>query len=151
MTTTTGTRAPNAAFRDTEARLAEWLAGHSVDLLRLSLGLVFLGFGVLKFVPGLSPAEPLAARTLEVLTLGLVPERLGLVGVAALESAIGLLLLSGRWLRLSLALLAVELIGILSPLVVLPGEMFRDALFAPTLAGQYVLKDIVIAASGLVV
>ena len=46
-----------AAF---EAALVRWLATYSVDLLRVSLGLVFFGFGILKFVPGLSPAEPLA-------------------------------------------------------------------------------------------
>jgi uncharacterized membrane protein YphA (DoxX/SURF4 family) len=138
-------------LRDAELRLSRWLARYSVGLLRISLGLVFLGFGVLKFFPGLSPAEPLAARTLDILTLGLVPERIGLIMVAGLESTIGLLLLSGRWARLALALLAVELIGILSPIVLLPGEMFRGGPFAPTLAGQYVLKDIVVAAAGLVV
>src|SRR5262245_57247783 len=46
----------------------------SITLLRLSLGLVFLGFGVLKFDPGLSPAEGLAKETMDKLTLGLVPK-----------------------------------------------------------------------------
>ena len=41
--------------------------------LRLSLGLVFLWFGALKLVPGLSPAEGLAGDTLSILTQGLVP------------------------------------------------------------------------------
>lgn len=150
MTVAIDVRRMPAAYRDAEVRAAAWLARHSIDLLRISLGVVFLGFGILKFVPGLSPAEPLASRTLDVLTLGLVPARVALVGVAALESAIGLLLLTGRWLRLALALLAIELVGILSPVVLLPDEMFRG-LFAPTLEGQYVLKDLVVAAAGLVV
>lgn len=151
MTYMTEVRRLTPTLRDAELRLTAWLARYSVSLLRISLGLVFLGFGVLKFFPGLSPAEPLAAQTLDILTLGLVPERTGLIMVAGLESTIGLLLLSGRWLRLALALLAVELVGILSPLVLLPGEMFRGVPFAPTLAGQYVLKDIIVAASGLVI
>lgn len=138
-------------LRDAELRLTGWLARYSVSLLRVSLGLVFLGFGVLKFFPGASPAEPLAAQTLDILTFGLVPERTGLILVAGLESTIGLLLLSGRGLRLALTLLAIELVGILSPIVLLPGEMFRGQPFLPTLAGQYVLKDIVVAAAGLVV
>jgi 4-hydroxy-3-methylbut-2-enyl diphosphate reductase len=46
-----------AGTHHSEAVATEWLARHSVDLLRVSLGLVFLGFGVLKFFPGLSPAE----------------------------------------------------------------------------------------------
>jgi uncharacterized membrane protein YkgB len=134
-----------------EARAVRWLARYSVTLLRISLGLVFLGFGFLKFFPGLSPAEPLAGRTLDILTFGLVPERAGLVLVAGLESAIGLLLLTGVWQRLALGLLAIELIGIMSPIILLPGEMFRSFPFAPTLAGQYVIKDVIVAAAGLVV
>jgi putative oxidoreductase len=134
-----------------ERRAAGWLARYSISLLRVSLGLVFLGFGILKFVPGLSPAESLAGRTLDILTIGLVPERIGLIMVAGLESLIGILLLTGIGLRVALVLLAIELVGILSPLVLLPGEMFRSFPFAPTLAGQYVLKDIVVAAAGLVV
>ena len=139
-----------AAYQDAELRAADWLARHSISLLRISLGLIFLGFGVLKFIPGLSPAEPLAARTLDILTFGLVPTQVGLIGVAALESVIGVLLLSGRWMRLALGLLAIELIGILSPIVLLPTEMFRGPL-APTLEGQYVLKDLIVGAAGLVV
>ena len=110
------------ARRTTDLRLAAWLARYSVTVLRVSLGLTFLGFGVLKFFPGMSPAEPLAAQTLHILTLGLIPDRVALIGVASLESAIGILLLSGRLLRLALALLALEMIGILSPLVLLPAR-----------------------------
>ena len=149
MTQATVSRRFAPAVRE-ERRLARWLARYSITVLRISLGAVFLGFGVLKFVPGLSPAEPLAAQTLEILTLGLLPERVGLMMVAGLESTIGLLLLSGRWLRVALVLLAAELVGILSPLALLPGQMFGSN-FAPTLAGQYVIKDIIIAAAGLVV
>jgi uncharacterized membrane protein YkgB len=138
------------AVRESELRLARWLARYSITLLRMSMGLVFLGFGVLKFVPGLSPAEPLAADTLQILTLGLLPERIGLLMVAGLESTIGVLLLTGLFMRVALALLAVELVGIMSPLVLLPGAMFGEN-FAPTLAGQYVIKDIIIGAAGLVV
>jgi len=139
-----------ASVPDLEARLVTWLARHSIDALRISLGLVFLGFGVLKFVPGLSPAESLAEDTLRVMTLGILPAQIGLVGVAALETTIGILLLTGRGMRLALVLLALELVGILSPLVLLPGQMFRGPL-APTLAGQYVLKDVIVAAAGMVV
>jgi putative oxidoreductase len=123
----------------------------SIVLLRLSLGLVFLGFGLLKFFPGLSPAERLAEDTIEKLTLGLIPGGLGLVLVALLESAIGLCLLTGRYLRLGLALLGVAMVGVLSPLVLFPDELFSRRYNAPTLEGQYVLKDVILLAAGLVV
>ena len=150
MTQATVSRRFAPAVRETERRLARWLARYSITLLRISLGAIFLGFGVLKFVPGLSPAEPLALQTLDILTLGLLPDRVGLFIVAGLESTIGILLLTGRFLRVALVLLAAELVGILSPLVLLPTQMFSPNL-APTLAGQYVIKDIIIGAAGLVV
>ena len=52
---------------DARVRLTRWLAKRSIDLLRISLGVVFLGFGVLKFFPGASPAEALVARTVDTL------------------------------------------------------------------------------------
>ncbi|MGH2366920.1 MAG: DoxX family protein, partial [Chloroflexota bacterium] len=60
-------------------RVTRWLARWSVTLLRISLGLVFLGFGALKFFPGVSPAEALAEQAVDELTLGLLPENLGLL------------------------------------------------------------------------
>ena len=49
-----------------------WLNAHSITVLRISLGLVFLVFASFKFVPGLSPAEDLAVATIEKLTFGMV-------------------------------------------------------------------------------
>jgi putative oxidoreductase len=140
-----------AVLEQVFARATAWLARHSVDLLRLSLGAVFLGFGALKFVPGLSPAAGLAGQTFSELTLGVIPAATGVVVVAALETAIGLSLLTGRLLRLGLALLGFAMVGILSPLVLVPEELFRGALYAPTLTGQYVLKDVVLLAAAVAV
>jgi uncharacterized membrane protein YkgB len=130
--------------------MAEWLARYSVTLLRVSLGLVFFGFGVFKFFDR-SPAQNLAERTTEALTFGLISGTAAGVLVAALECSIGICLLSGRQVRLGLALMAVTLVGILSPLVLLPDDLFAGKDHAPTLEGQYVLKDVVLVASGLVV
>ena len=134
-----------------ESRLTEWLARYSVPLLRISLGLVFLGFGLLKFVPGLSPAEGLAQQTMDKLTLGLIPAGVGLVLVALLETAIGVSFITGRYLRAGLTLLAMAMVGVLSPVVLLPEQLFAREFNAPTMEGQYVLKDIVLLAAGLVV
>jgi putative oxidoreductase len=145
----------NRVFGRLEARLGGWLAQHSVALLRLSMGLVFLGFGVLKFVPDLSPAEDLSVRTVGALTFGMLSGDPGRLFVATLESLIGISLLSGRWLRLGLALLGMAMVGILSPLVLFPADLFTlhspMLLVGPTLEGQYVMKDVVLLSSGLVV
>jgi putative oxidoreductase len=134
-----------------EARVVPWLACYSVTILRVGLGSIFLGFGLLKFFPGFSPAEGLVMHTLGVLSFGLVPVRVGVVLVAALECAIGLGLITGRFLRPSLALLGFQMIGAMSPLVLFPGELFSGPFYAPTLEGQYVLKDVVLISAGLVI
>ena len=139
-----------AFLDDWSTRVSQWLARYSLTVLRISLGLVFVEFGVLKFVPGLSPAEDLASETMHVLTLGLIPEGLGLLLIATLETAVGLLLLTGRFLRLGLGLLGLVMVGILAPLVLFPDRLFAGPAHAPTLEGQYVLKDVVLLAAGLV-
>jgi hypothetical protein len=83
------------------------------------------------------------------LTFGLVPASVGVIFVAALETTIGVTLLTGRLLRFGLLLLGVAMVGILSPLVLLPETLFRGAVWAPTLAGQYVVKDVVLLAATL--
>lgn len=125
------------------------LAAHSIDALRISLGLVILGFGSLKYFPGASPAEGLVMETTEALTFGLVTGTTAVVGTAILETVIGLILLTGRMLRPGLVVMAGWLAGILAPVVLFPAEMFPGGL--PTLAAQYVLKDIIlVAAAGVI-
>ncbi len=123
----------------------------STTTLRVAVGAVFLAFGFLKFFPGVSPAEDLAVMTTNLLTLGLVPDAVALAGVAALESFIGVCLITGRWMRLAIWLLGVQLVGILSPLVLLTGRLFSGPHGAPTLEGQYVLKDVILVAAGMVI
>jgi putative oxidoreductase len=121
---------------------------YSVGFLRVSLGLVFLAFGVLKFFPGLSPAEDIAAATIDRLTFGLIGGETAVLMTAVLETFIGLTLVTGKFVRLGLVVLAGAFAGILSPLVLFTDELFPHG---PSLMGQYVLKDIVLAASALVV
>jgi uncharacterized membrane protein YphA (DoxX/SURF4 family) len=129
-------------------QVGAWLSRYSIDALRISLGLVFLGFGILKFFHGMSPAKDLAIRTVETLSFGFVSGLGALFLTAVMECFIGLSLVTGRMLRTGLAVLATALVGILSPLVLFFGELFPGS---PTLEAQYVLKDIVLASSGLVV
>lgn len=129
-------------------RVNGWLADHSIAILRISLGLVFLMFGALKFVPGASPAEELAVRTVQTLTLDLLPAQAALLLTAVMETFIGLTLVSGRLLRTGLVVMAGALVGIMSPLVLFAADLFPGA---PTLEAQYVLKDIVLVAAGLVI
>ena len=134
-----------------DVRITATLAHWGVPVLRVGLGVVFLWFGVLKFFPGASPAEALAARTIEQLTGGIVGPRLSLPVLAIWESLIGLGLLSGRFLRATLLLLVVQMLGTLTPLVLFPNETFTTFPLAPTLEGQYIIKNVVLIGAAMVV
>lgn len=134
-----------------DQNITRWLARYSLPFLRFGMGVVFLWFGALKFFPGLSPAEDLALRTIDLLTLGLIPAGLSLGLLASLECVIGLGFLTGKYMRLTLVLLAFQMAGALSPLVLFPGEVFDPSLYAPTLEGQYIIKNLVLIGAGLVI
>ena len=138
-------------FDRLDTGLNRWLVENSIALLRVSLGLVFLVFGALKFFPGLSPIEGLATSTTTALTFGLVAPGVGLVMIAALEVAIGLCFVTGRFLRVGVWLMGAQMIGAMSPLVLFPGELFAGPLHAPTLAAQYIVKDIILVAAAMVI
>lgn len=128
-----------------------WFVSHGIAVLRISVGAVFLVFGALKYFPGVSPAEDLVLSTTDVLTFGVVPGGVSIVAVATLECFIGACLISGRLMRWAIWLLALQFAGILSPLVLAPGRLFAGPYGAPTLEGQYVLKDVILVAAGVVI
>jgi uncharacterized membrane protein YkgB len=133
-----------------DRRVTAWMAAHGLTLLRIALGIVFLWFGALKLVPGLSPAEDLAGRTIETLTNGFVARAVALPFLAVWEVAIGLGLLVGRWMRGVLLLLFVQMLGTITPLVIFPGETWTAFPIAPTLEGQYIIKNVVLVAAAIV-
>ena len=142
------TPAPLSGVRALAAHLAEWTSRHSIALLRISVGAVFLVFAIPKFIPGASPVEGMVMRTVEALSLGIVPGAIGIVLVAVLETFIALTLITGRLLPLGLLAMAGAMLGFFSPLVLLPGELFDGGL---TLTAQYILKDVVLVTAGLVI
>lgn len=131
--------------------VTRWMARSGPVLLRLSLGIVFLWFGALKFFPNLSAAQDLATRTISVLTNGLVPPSVSLPVLAAWECLIGIGLLAGRGLRAILFLLYMQMLGTLTPIVLFPDEVFARFPYAPTLEGQYIIKNMVLLSAGVVV
>jgi uncharacterized membrane protein YphA (DoxX/SURF4 family) len=134
-----------------DARLTQWMARYGVVTLRVTLGIVFFWFGMLKFFPGLSPAQTLAVKTIDVLAFGLLPASVSLVLLALLECAIGLGLISGKFIRLTLLLLAFQMAGAATPLFLFPGEVFTQFPYAPTLEGQYIIKNLVLVSAGIVI
>jgi uncharacterized membrane protein YphA (DoxX/SURF4 family) len=140
-----------APLEPLDLRLTRWMARHGVTLTRIALGVVFVWFGAIKFVPGWSPAADLATRTIERLSFGLVTPPVGLPILAAWETLIGLGLLGGRFLRGTLFLLFLQMPGTMLPLFSYPHETFRAFPYAPTLEGQYIIKNLVLVGAALVV
>jgi uncharacterized membrane protein YphA (DoxX/SURF4 family) len=142
---------PGSRLDRIDRRITQLLAHAAIPFLRVALGVVFLWFGALKFFPGLSPAQDLAARTIEVLTFGIVEAGLALPVLAAWECLIGIGLLAGRFLRVTLLLLAVQMLGTMTPLLLFPAETFTQFRIAPTLEGQYIIKNLVLIGAAMVV
>lgn len=127
---------------------SESMAARSPRFLRLALGFVYLHFGLLKFFPDLSPAEMLASQTIMRLSWTWLDVRTALWILAVFECAIGLGFLfdvARRWLPW---IFFVHMVGTFLPLFLLPEFVFKIAPFAPTLEGQYILKNLVFVAAG---
>jgi uncharacterized membrane protein YphA (DoxX/SURF4 family) len=144
-------RATDELFQSIDTRLTRWMARYGIALLRISLGIVFLWFGALKFFPGLSPAQDIAIRTMDKLAFGLISPAVSIHVLAAWECAIGLGLILGRLMRATLLLLWLQMLGAVTPLVLFPHEMFTRIPYAPTLEGQYIIKNLVLISAGLVI
>lgn len=144
----------NGAWRDwferVDTGVTAWMARYGLTLLRLSIGVSFIWFGAIKFVPGLSPADGLATETIEILSLGLVEPGVSRPVLALLECGIGLGLVIGRWMRLVLLLLGLHMLGTLMPLAILPESTWQVFPLVPTLEGQYIIKNAVLIAAGVV-
>ena len=131
--------------------VTHWMADNGIAFLRISIGIVFLWFGFIKYFPGLSPIEDLALRTTRVLTFNLFSDDAMAKGLATLECLIGIGLITGKFLRTTLLLLLLQLIGAISPVFIFTSEVFKIIPVVPTLAGQYIIKDIIIISAGILI
>lgn len=131
-------------------RFDSWLIEFSARIgepfLRLAIGIVFIWFGALKTVGELSPAYDLVAATVYWLTPEIIVPLLGLW-----EVAIGIAFLFAPLTRVAILLLALQMPGTFLPLVLLPEVCFTIFPFGLTLEGQYIVKNLVIIGSALVI
>ncbi len=133
-------------FEQTDQLMTGWMAQHGVQLLRVSLGIVFVWFGALKLFPDVSLAEGLVRDTLPFL-----PMALFLPFLAIWEIAIGLGFITGKLPRVTILLLMLQMPGTLSPLILNPDAVWTTFPFALTLEGQYIVKNLVLISGALVI
>ncbi|MFK8046272.1 MAG: doxx family protein [Crocinitomicaceae bacterium] len=114
-----------------------------IKYLAISIGLIYIWFGTLKFFPGASPAESLGSETVHILTLKLIPIKVGYFLLALLEVAIGIGLFFEKFRQLFTLLALNHMILTFSPLLLFPEQVFAGP-FIFTILGQYIMKNIVI-------
>ncbi len=118
----------------------------SIPSARFGLFVVFFWFGALK-VLGLSPASGLVQSLFEQ-TISFMSFPTFLIVFGLFECLIGILFLIKGMERIVIPLLLVHMITTFGPLVYLPEESWNGFL-VPTLAGQYIIKNLIIIAAGI--
>jgi uncharacterized membrane protein YkgB len=118
----------------------------SVPALRVSLAIVFVWFGALK-VFGVTPVTDIVADTVYWVDPDWFVPVLGLA-----ETAIGIGLLAGRFLRVVLGAMIAQLLGTFLVLVIQPDLAFQDGnVLLLTTEGEFVVKNLVLLTAGMVV
>ena len=117
-------------------------------LIRISLGIVYFHFGFLKFYPDFSPAEVLATYTSQNMVSYQLDPQTVLFIIAVMECAIGIGFLFGVFMRTVAVLFTFHMISTFVPMLVLPEYAFKFVPFAPTMEGQYIIKNLVLLAAG---
>jgi uncharacterized membrane protein YkgB len=133
-----------------DRQIAAFMGRWGVAALRTSLGVIFIWFGILKPL-GLSPAADLVRATARWMPVFSADTWLSVIGWW--EVAIGITFLFRKTARLAIALLAVQMVGTFLPLIVLPEVTFQAGRvpYAPTMEGQYIIKNLLILSAALVI
>lgn len=125
--------------------LSAWMDKWGMRLLRYSLGVVFIWFGVLKPL-GVSPAAELVERTVYWF-----PPNVFIPILGWWEVLIGICMLWRPLIRVSIFLLLLQMPGTMLPLVLLPDVCFTHFPWGLTLEGQYIIKNLALVSAALVV
>jgi uncharacterized membrane protein YphA (DoxX/SURF4 family) len=117
-----------------------------IPVLRVALGVVFLWFGLLKIF-GVSPMAKLIETSYSFL-----PEPLFIIFLGIWEAVIGLGLIFKIKLRLTIALLWLQMAGIFVAPILSPSMFFVHGNFLIlTSDGEFVIKNLVLVASSIVI
>ncbi len=140
------------SYQRIDRSIRRTLSRYGERLLRWSVAIVFIWFGLLKPL-GYSEAAPLMTALVDRLLWWAISPGLFIDVVGWWEVLIGVCLLFRRLMRAALFLLALQMVGTMSPLLVLPARCFQPGgiPWAPTLEGQYIVKNIVIISAAMVI
>jgi len=117
------------------------------SFLAISIGIVYLWFGFLKFFPDMSPAEGLAKDTIDSILFGFIPSNVSIILLAIMEVTIGIFLLLNIFRKKIILLALIHIVCTFTPLFLFTEASFTNSPFALTLLGQYIVKNIIIVSA----
>ena len=132
-------------FNKIDSIITNWMKAYGLTSLRFSLAIIFIWFGLLKIL-GNSPANELVTKTIYWFDPSWFIPILG-----TWEVMIGIFFLSLPLIRLAIFLLRPQMIGSFLPLILLQGNVFTSFPFGLTIEGQYIIKNLIIISSALVI
>jgi uncharacterized membrane protein YkgB len=135
----------NKKINDIDLRIATWMNKYGRLFLRYSLAIIFIWFGALKSL-GMSPAADLVAQTVYWIDPEVFLPILGWW-----EMIIGVCLIFRPLIRAAIFLLLLQMVGTVMPLFILQEVCFTSIPFGLTLEGQYIVKNLIIISSALVI
>jgi uncharacterized membrane protein YphA (DoxX/SURF4 family) len=138
----------NNLVSNIDQRIAGWMRRWSTLSVRISFGIIFIWFGILKPFD-VSSAESLLKATVVWLPFGTPDFWLKVIGWW--EVVIGVTFLFPRTTKIAIALLFLQMFGTFMPLIVLPEVTFQNGnILTPSLEGQYIIKNVMIISAALV-
>lgn len=118
---------------------------YSIPVLRVAVGIVFLWFGLLKVLD----VSPVKNFVFDVYSF--MPDGFFMV-LGIWEVIVGLGLITKSFLRVTLALLWLQMAGTFFSLLLAPGMFFQESNpLLLTLEGEFVIKNLVLVAAGLTI
>jgi len=137
-------------YKAIDQHIAKRMNTWGIPAVRISFGIIFFWFGILKPL-GLSAAEPLLKATVAWLPFG-TPE-VWLIVIGWWEVIIGISFLFKKTTRIAIGLLFLQMVGTFMPLLFLPEVVYQNgnSIYLPTMEGQYILKNLMIIAAALAI
>lgn len=117
--------------------------------MRISIGIVYVWFGMLKFFPALSPAELLAERSIELVFFDLVEGHIFILFLAGWEVMLGVAFLLNYKLKIMIPAMFLHMLCTIMPAFTAPQEVFNFFPYGLTLTGQYIVKNFVLVTAAL--
>ena len=133
-------------LNDLDIFITKLMSRWGITLLRYSIGIIYIWFGILKPF-GLSPAQELVENT--VYWFSNPSDFVPILGWW--EVIIGITMCIKPLIRFSIFLLFIQMPGTFLPLVLLPEVCFTNFPFGLTTEGQYIIKNLIIISAAIVV